>query len=160
MNIKKAGLALFCASILLSGLVSGDAYALPDQSKPPAQGIETVEQTLLNAFIRDQNIFEGSIPSFETVDLNNDMIMEWIAFDSSCVQLKKLCKHIIIAKNTEQFIILGQFDALKISPSSQYTNGVRDILVYNSTMNEFKPATVKWNSALSSYSPARKVSVQ
>jgi len=157
---KRAGLALFCAWILLSGLIPGHAHALPDQSKPPAQSFETLEQKLLAAFISDQNLFDGVQPSFEAVDLNNDIIKEWIAYDAACIQLKKLCRHVIIGKNTEEFILLGQFDALKIYPSSQYTNGVRDILVYNSTINEFKPVTVKWNSALSSYSPARKVSVQ
>lgn len=116
-------------------------------------------RTSLTAFITEKELLPSATPTLQAVDLNNDLAKEWIASDSTCTARKQLCRHIILAGNNQNFVVLGEFDALKISPSSQYTHGVRDILVYNDRINEFKYNTVKWNSAMSSYTPIKEVAL-
>lgn len=107
----------------------------------------------LNDFIHAEKLLPPKALSIQNIDLNNDMIPEYVVAEQDCVQSRRICKHYILAAQGASFVVIGTFDALKILPAPQYTNGVRNILVYNNVKNEFKYDVVTWNSRASSYTP-------
>lgn len=144
--------------ILWAGFFPAPAFAQDERKLNSAHDYLNASMA---AFINEKQLLgvDVAAPALLPVDLNNDTIMEWIAYDPACPTDRQLCRYVILAGNTTGFVALGTFNALKISPSSQYTHGVRDILVYNNLKNEFKHDTVKWNSAMSSYTPLREVAL-
>lgn len=80
-------------------------------------------------------------------DLNDDAINEYILRPEStnfCPNAP-LCSHMIVAFENYQPILIGQFDAHKILLSSKKTYGIRDVIVYNQSHNDFKTTTATWD---------------
>lgn len=109
-------------------------------------------------FLSKHTSYNSSHLEITPTDLNNDMIDEYIVRDKQCASTQSFCDILILAQDDAEFLELGIFNARKIMPAPQYTNGVRDILVYNDLNNVFKHNVVKWNSSASTYSPERPVS--
>lgn len=81
------------------------------------------------------------------IDLNNDLIDEFVVKPqnlSDCRQ-KPLCPHQIIAFKDYSPIVIGNFDAHKILISDKKTYGIRHIIVYNTSYNDFKSETARWS---------------
>lgn len=78
------------------------------------------------------------------IDLNDDALPEYVVKPASCAK-GTLCSHHIIVFQDRQPIELGQFDAHKILISGKKDYGIRQIIVYNNSYNDFENSTARWN---------------
>ncbi len=81
------------------------------------------------------------------IDLNNDFIDEYIVTPNSpqFCDKNRLCPYHIIAFAKDDALLIGRFDAHKILISDKKTYGIRNIIVYNDTYNDFQNKTARWN---------------
>jgi hypothetical protein len=81
------------------------------------------------------------------IDLNNDFIDEYVIRPENMASCPKapLCPFTIVAFENRKPIIIGTFDAHKMLVSHQKTYGVRHIIVYNQSHNDYTSAEAAWN---------------
>lgn len=77
-------------------------------------------------------------------DLNNDHIYEYIIRNTRCTPAEG-CPYLIIADSDENYVVIGEFSGKNISISDKQTHGIRDILVYNQSLNDYAHNTLKWD---------------
>ena len=85
-----------------------------------------------------------------TIDLNEDFIDEYILRPNQCPP-QQLCPHLIIALNNRIPHVIGEFDAHKILVSYKKSYGVRHLIVYNQSSNDFITRTARWQPYISKY---------
>jgi hypothetical protein len=78
------------------------------------------------------------------VDLNDDLISEYIARDPECPP-SALCPFYIVAMMEREPTLIGQISAHKITPADKKDYGVRQLLVYNQSGNDFAGEPARWN---------------
>ncbi len=83
-------------------------------------------------------------------DVNDDGINEHI-FIENCNARPAICDAYIVAASGADITVLGTFKAGNIALSAHYTNGIRDILVYNTPKNDYLFTTMRWDSLHSQY---------
>lgn len=89
--------------------------------------------------------------SIARTDLNADQIDEFILKTRDCTQPHRLCNFIALAETKDQMVELGRFSAYNIMISDQYTDGIRNILAYQDTINDYKYSIYVWDQKQSRY---------
>lgn len=84
------------------------------------------------------------------VDLNDDGLHEYIVINNECTR-QNFCKTLILSDVQESFIELGEADTKTLALSNNYTNGVRNLLVYNHEKNDYDYSVLIWDAPKSSY---------
>ncbi len=77
-------------------------------------------------------------------DLNNDSIDEFFMRPATC-QNQQRCPITIIALQKDAPIIIGQLEAVRVIISDDNTYGIRDLLVAETRINDFKQTKYQWN---------------
>ena len=76
-------------------------------------------------------------------DLNEDGVDEILLKSERCAPL---CRFYVFAQaGVGTPIKIGQFEALKLSLSNRYQNGVRSLLLYKNTQNDFESEEYVWD---------------
>lgn len=84
------------------------------------------------------------------VDLNDDGLYEYIVVDNECLR-QNFCPTSVLSDAEQSFIELGNIKAKNIALSNKYTNGVRNLLVYNNDKNDYDYSVFVWDSPKSTY---------
>lgn len=139
-------------AFLISGIsVTRAAEPLVFQSHAPVY-----RQEILQNFIASlPALAEGA--SVATTDLNRDGLSEFILKNTQCHGGAHCDYYIAAALPDGSMTVIGTMAAKNIALSDNYTNGIRDILVYNQETNAYKPATYIWNAAISRYQEQRDI---
>ena len=77
-------------------------------------------------------------------DLNNDFIHEYIYKPANC-RPQALCRYTIMAYMNEKPVIIGEIDAHNLLIGFKKDYGVRRLIVYNQTSNDFTSVQARWN---------------
>lgn len=98
---------------------------------------------------------QGSAPAYEIakIDFNNDLIDEYVIKPKGrdkCTQAN-LCTYTLVALQDYNPFKIGEFNAHKLLILDKKTYGIRDIIVYNDSYNDFKNITARWNPFTFSY---------
>jgi hypothetical protein len=78
------------------------------------------------------------------VDLNGDSLDEYITRPQSCTA-KDLCNYHVIAFMQDNPITLLTVKARKIIIEDTHKYGIRNLLIFNSKMNDFQKSRYTWN---------------
>lgn len=133
--------------LILSGFLFAIAGWKTVYAAQPVIFKPAVEFTAQGAIVDFVSMIEGfSRPNTDIaqVDLNNDDIYEYIVKNTRCTPAKG-CAYLIVAQNKDDYTIIGTFSGKNISISDKQTHGIRDILVYNEDLNDYRHNTLKWN---------------
>ena len=98
------------------------------------------------SFVTEQDKTAQTAYVLTPIDLNDDAIFEYIVRPQGAdiCRPNKLCPHFIIAFQERQPIMIGQFDAHKMLVSGKKDYGIRQIIVYNNSYNDFENSTARW----------------
>lgn len=107
------------------------------------QAIETDKQKRITDYVSEQIDVTLNFANIASKDLNDDVIDEFI-LQYDCGS-NNLCRHVIVALEELEPVIIGQFDAHKILISNKKTYGIRDLVVYNNVHNDFQNQIARWN---------------
>ena len=77
-------------------------------------------------------------------DLNDDFIDEYILKPAQCSE-GQICSHGIMAYMAEKPLLIGRFDAHKITIGFKKDYGVRRLIVYNQAYNDFTSQQARWD---------------
>lgn len=84
------------------------------------------------------------------VDLNDDGLYEYVVQSNQCSR-QNFCETSILTDTDASFIELGKTKAKSVALSNKYTNGVRNLLVYNNDKNDYDYSVFVWDSPKSTY---------
>lgn len=76
------------------------------------------------------------------IDLNDDFIDEFIVKDTS---QKKMAIHYIVAYENRKPILIGEFQAQKLLISTKKDYGIKQLILYNNSYNDFSTQTARWD---------------
>lgn len=131
-------------TFLLIFVTFSNAYAQQGLKFGPAT---TYKQKQIIEFVTAQAPESNQKYALAAVDLNDDAIDEYIVRPESA-QLcpkKPLCPYQIIAFQDHKPISIGAFDAHKILILDKKTYGIRHIIVYNQSHNDYAHETAIWD---------------
>ena len=83
-------------------------------------------------------------------DLNKDGLDEFITKPENC-GAHAVCSYTIFAETDDSAIDIGAFEATHVLLGNEYKNGVRNLLVYNNTVNDFDYVLYTWHPETSKY---------
>lgn len=104
-------------------------------------------------FISKNQQEASSVYEIAKIDLNDDLIDEYVIKPKGrdkCTQAN-LCTYTLVALQDYSPIKIGEFNAHKLLILDKKTYGIRDIIVYNDSYNDFKNITARWNPFTFSY---------
>lgn len=122
-------------------ITNGDLYEKIDK--------EFEEESYIDEIPDNQFIY-----GIHETDLNADGVMEYIVrLPDPFYKCNEIgCHHGVIAVNGEDVTRLLYVEYTELDISSNTTGGVKDILSYESSLNDFAPTTYKWDSETGRYS--------
>ncbi len=90
------------------------------------------------------------IETFEIAraDLNDDGLYEFVLKPKSC---QKGCMFNVVAEASKKIVPLGDFRGSNLVLGSEFSHGVRNILVFESPTNDFDYSLYTWHPMSSSY---------
>lgn len=112
---------------------------------------DNVKQSSAIEFITAAAGFSQTNTEIAQIDLNNDDLYEYIAKNTQCSPANG-CPYLIVAQSNNDYIIIGEFSGKNISISDKQTHGIRDILVYNQSLNDYQHNTLSWDMNRMQYS--------
>lgn len=148
------------ASLMFFGFIGVLAFmalsGIAQAAEPVQLKTETtspVEQRILDMAKSRLPLKSGAeaVLGFSAKDLNDDGINEYIITENCSYGTPKPCDTWVVANNNGNLSILAQFTAKNIALSNKYTNGIRDLLVYNDPGNDFRYTIFRWNSPRGAY---------
>lgn len=103
---------------------------------------------LIASTLKNENIaaFKAAVS-----DLNEDGTEEYVVTETDCTSNTKFCRSFILSNAEANSVVLGRVDAKNLVLSNTYTDGVRDLLVYNNPKNDYDYTELQWNARESSY---------
>ncbi len=114
--------------------------------------INTTTEAAIDSFLNQK--FETRIKEYSlaATDLNNDDINEYILKRKYC-EIKKLptCNHIILAKTSDKFRVIGNIRARKITISTETTKNIRNILAFSDELNDYIFNIYMWSPKKNMY---------
>ena len=84
------------------------------------------------------------------IDLNNDGLYEFILRPSGCDQGAK-CNFIVLAESGSKIRPLGRFEGINLLLGTEFSHGIRNLLVFNSVVNDFDYNLYTWHPKASAY---------
>jgi hypothetical protein len=99
------------------------------------------------------NVLGTSVEDLEiaAADLNQDGIDEFIAKPLNCNKNLDLCPHYILAETSKGVISLGTIPAKAILLGQDSYHGIRSLMVFSDTKNDFAYNIFVWNPSTSSF---------
>ena len=89
---------------------------------------------------------------FASVDLNDDGLDEVVSVAKSCkAQTPKRCNYTVFGRGDSNAHILLQVEAWNMSVADHSFSGVRQLMIFKSRNNQFKPSPYTWNALKSRY---------
>lgn len=79
-----------------------------------------------------------------TPDLNDDNINEFIVHDVTCEPSKKPCTFKVFSETENGITPLGDITAYRLALGDAYTKGVRNLLAYESGINDYEYSVYVW----------------
>lgn len=121
-------------------------------STPPHKSLSASDRLGLSEYT--QQTLQKSLDEFEiaAIDLNEDGLNEFALKPLECSKTEALCPHYLIAKTKGRTIIsLGFIEAQSLVLGNAYTQGVRNIMAFNNTTNDFEYSLFLWDPENASY---------
>ena len=134
-------LVIFNAIILVNNVVSASEPLFYEDIS--LQDIVLIEDVL--------EAHQSSSFKIAHADLNEDGLDEHILSEKNCSLNNHFCEHIILSESQGKAVILGKVKARNIVLDNSFTNGVRDLLVYNNPKNDYDTSRYGWNALQSTY---------
>lgn len=147
--MKKSCCITLCMCVLL--YLSGAGFARALQPLAFTSDLAVSDRLALSALL------EGDIReySFSYVDLNYDGQDEIVAVDHVCKTTPmKMCGYSVFGLGQDQAYILMQEKAWSIAVSDEVAFGVRKLLVFKTTNNQYSSTPYTWNALKSRYTEA------
>lgn len=136
----------FCCAFLLP--LTAQAQEINNFQHP-----QNFKEKQVVKLIASENSEANTALVLSKIDLNEDAIYEYILRPQDKAQCPNfpLCPYFIVAFQSGNPRLLGQFDAHKISQSRKKNYGVRTLLLYNVSYNDFKSQAAVWSPHESRY---------
>lgn len=144
MSIKNIVLLIICTLILCVSF----PFLSHANSQPSIHTLNKISQ-FIPELTRTEHL------DIEQIDLNEDGINEYIVRHPGCYP-DQLCAYDVLADTGEEMLSLAHVEALKVEVGQHYTNGVRNILIFSNTANDFEYTLYRWNSTASHYEESSK----
>lgn len=141
MNLKKYNIAFFLIVLSLATIKTG--YAIEPLSYK--EDISPSLKVALEAYLKDELKTDISLYKFAPTDLNSDGIDEYILKSKQCTEIENICKYLIIAEKKENILLLLQNNVKDIMLAGTSSHGVKDILVFQNTKNDFNFDIYMWS---------------
>ena len=106
----------------------------------------TISANKIDAFLSDRYQTEIASYNIATADLNNDGLDEYILKQLDCTQAQAFCNYIVLAEKNNEIIELSNIKAKNILISGTYTYGIKDILAFQNTINDYDFDIYMWSS--------------
>lgn len=84
------------------------------------------------------------------IDLNGDDRPEYVLQDKAC-NADILCEYQVLAFSKDTVLRLARFQARKVVISDEKTHGVRNLIVYNHPVDDFKATPFVWDFRKTQY---------
>ena len=123
---------------------------------------------IANTYASERLVYSQNIPrsslekirqiSSETLkiaptDLNKDGLDEFIIKPENC-NVHAACTYQVLAETDTDAIGIGEFEATHVLLGVEYQHGVRNLLVYNNSVNDFDYVLYTWHPETSKYQKA------
>ena len=83
-------------------------------------------------------------------DLNSDGLYEFILRPQGCGNQIK-CRYVILAENGSEIHTLGDFEGVNLLLGTEFSHGIRNLLVFNNAANDFDYELYTWHPKMSAY---------
>jgi hypothetical protein len=98
------------------------------------------------------SISQDTIPPIAVVDLNEDGITEFIVKTTNCSEgAQNLCDYVIVGQVSEDYMSLGTLRGQRLILGQDYTNGVRNLLLFANPVNDFDYDIYVWGAKHAQY---------
>ena len=108
-------------------------------------------EVLLGDFLDNAYNTNTSLYEIARVDLNNDGIDEYVLKRLYCSQEKTLCTHLILAESKDSIVSLLNIRAKTIAIAETRTYNIRDILVFDDSLNDYTSVIYMWSPSKKMY---------
>lgn len=119
---------------LISPARAADVFSFDNQISPSSR-------QSLNHFLKDAPSSDFDIAR---ADLNDDGLNEFILRDKTCNAENKFCRYRILAETDGKMTLLGEIEARNIVLGNSASQGVRNILAFQNTVNEYQETVYVW----------------
>jgi hypothetical protein len=89
------------------------------------------------------------------VDLNNDGLNEFVLKSKDCDSRLKSCSYWVVSETDAGIMPLGELEGRVVRVDSQSVQGVRNLLVYESGINDYEHVVYVWEPQASRYMMAK-----
>ena len=139
---------------MFAGLLSASLHVLASEiltfDRPvPRSSFEKIKTFSVNALQEDADNL-----SIARVDLNQDGLDEFVARKKECTRTTP-CLYTILAESDDSIVSLGAFEGTGLLLGSEFTHGVRNLLVFENMRNDFDYVLYTWHPEVSAYRKAR-----
>ncbi len=100
----------------------------------------------IDKFLQKEYKTDSTKYNIAGIDLNNDGVLEYILRRKSCDIKKNMCTHIIIAENKDKILLLSKIRAKRLAVDSRYTNGIKNLLAFKNSDNDYNFDIYMWSS--------------
>ena len=84
------------------------------------------------------------------IDLNRDGLHEFITRPRVCGN-ENICDFNVLAETDQGIVVLGHFKGANILLGNEFQYGVRNLLVFGNSMNDFDYTLYTWHPEVSAY---------
>lgn len=139
--------ALWC---ILAALPALAAESLRFDNALPRSSIERIKSYSFNVLNHDIENLE-----IARIDLNGDGLDEFIARQKNCTQTG-VCAYHVLAETPDGILPLGAFEGLNVLLGSEFSHGVRNLMVFKNTVNDYDFSLYTWHPETSAYRKAAR----
>ncbi|MGH1404871.1 MAG: hypothetical protein ACRBDL_11585 [Alphaproteobacteria bacterium] len=143
--------------IIYTLFLAGGILSLP-QSVHAVQPLQYKEETKspslklsLNSFLKNNGNFPLSDYLIADTDLNKDGIDEYILRRKGCSDRDHSCRHLVFAEKQDTVILLTAINAREIMIATTYSYGIKDIMAFNNSINEYNFDIYMWSPKEKTY---------
>lgn len=122
---------------------SGQSFAL--EALKYENDLSTSLRFQIDQYLSEHYKSDSSAYDIARVDLNNDGIFERILRRKSCNTQKDACTHIIIAEKKDRILLLSKISAKNLMIDSKFSYGIKNILAFNSDINDYDFDIYMWS---------------
>lgn len=142
-------LTLLMLNCVLTGQNAHAAEKLRFDSPIPRSSFEKIKSFSRSDLKKNIDLFQ-----IAAADLNRDGLEEYIIRAKDCGK-NGLCDFTVLAETREGIFQLGSFTGQNLLLGNEYTQGVRNILIFDNRMNDFDYELYTWHPETSSYGKER-----
>lgn len=150
-HFKYSGIILTLGILSLCAAWSDPAHAfekLNFQTKT-----STVDRVLIQKFLNLKTLDGYEIAE---ADLNNDGQSEFFVKTPECKKNSTLCTYKILAREHNKIVELTRLNAQNIVLGNAYSNGIRNLLIFDNRKNDFDYTLYEWQSQSATYAQKAK----